>query len=256
MNVANEPCQFLQWDTEFFGHRIGRIIGHDLNPNRIESIYAWSESSAIECLYFLANSDDPVTIRFAEANEFQLVEIRLTMERSLKNWNAKTRSKAADDIFIRHAHSEDIPILQEIARNSYLDSRFYFDECFTEENWQTYYATWIKKSCEGGADLALVAEKENEIVGYITGNVVEGKAEGIYELTGVKPSARRAGVGQELFRSGLDWYKKMGIENIWLATQGRNIATQRMVQRDGFITKSCQLYYHKWFNPCSNKGKA
>ena len=72
--------------------------------------------------------------------------------------------------------------------------------------------------------------------------------EGIYELTGVKESARKSGVGQELFRSGLDWYVRSGIESIWVATQGRNIPTQRMIQRNGFITRSCQFYYHRWFD--------
>ena len=105
----------------------------------------------------------------------------------------------------------------------------------------------MKKSCSGGAELALVAEKDGKVVGYITGQVNREKGEGIYELTGVKESARRLGVGQELFRSGLDWYVQAGIQSMWVATQGRNVPTQRMIQRNGFITRSCQLYYHKWF---------
>jgi GNAT superfamily N-acetyltransferase len=85
-------------------------------------------------------------------------------------------------------------------------------------------------------------------VGYITGQVDQARDEGMYELTGVKESARRLGVGQELFRAGLDWYVQAGIRSVWLATQGRNVPTQRMIQRNGFITRACQLYYHKWFD--------
>jgi len=254
MTQQNELYKFLQWDTEFFGFRIGFINGHTLGKDLLESIYAWCETDSIECLYFLAQSDDPETIRTAEMHGFQLVEIRINMERSLKNWDPDTRLKAAQDIIIRAVEPEDIPALQDIAMNSYIDSRFYFDKCFSKEKWQSYYETWIRKSCEGAADLVLVAEKEHEILGYITGNIGKEKTTGIYELTGVKPSARGSGVGQELFRSGLDWYKRAGIDYIWLATQGRNIATQRMVQRNGFISKSCQLYYHKWFHPCHKKG--
>ena len=250
MGQENEPCIFLEWDTDFFGYRIGRVLGDQLDMKKIESIYAWSENNAIECLYFLANADDPDTIRQAEEHGFKLVEVRLNMERSLKNWDPSTRSKASQDVHIRSIKPEDIPILQEIAKNSYVDSRFYFDKCFSEEKWQSYYATWVKKSCSGGADLVLIAENDDEVVGYITGNITDHQTEGIYELTGVKPSARRAGVGQELFRSGLDWYKENGVDYVWLATQGRNIPTQRMIQRNGFITKSCQLYYHKWFQQC------
>lgn len=248
--MTNEPCQFLEWDTDFFDRRIARVNGHQLDERLLESIYAWCENQAIECLYFLADSDDPITIRLAEGHNFSLVEIRLNMERSLKDWNPAARPRGSKDIHVRPTQPGDIPLLLEIARTSYVDSRFYFDACFPEDKWQSYYQTWVRKSCEGGADLALTAELNGEVVGYITGNVDKEGKEGIYELTGVKESARRAGVGQELFRSGLDWYVQKGVEYIWLATQGRNVSTQRMVQRDGFITRSCQIYYHKWFNPC------
>ena len=176
------------------------------------------------------------------------MEIRITLERSLANWDPETRPKSVDDLLIRSFHSDDLHTLKTIASNSYVDSRFYFDNKFPEEKWQAYYETWVEKSCQGGADLVLVAEKEGEPVGYITGLIDKTTHEGIYELTGVKESARKAGVGQELFRSGLDWYVRSGIQSIWVATQGRNIPTQRMIQRNGFITRSCQLYYHKWFD--------
>ncbi len=247
MNKTLAPCQFLTWDTDFFGQRIGRIETHRLDAGLLDSIYDWSEEHSINCLYFLADSDDPYTIRLAEDNNFRLVEIRLTFERSLKDWNPGTRPKSVDDVIIRTVHPEDIPILRSIARYSYVDSRFYFDKNFKEENWQIYYETWITKSCQGGADLVLVAEKEGEVVGYITGLIDKSTSEGIYELTGVRESTRRSGIGQELFRSGLDWYVRSGIESIWVATQGRNIPTQRMIERNGFISRSCQLYYHKWF---------
>jgi ribosomal protein S18 acetylase RimI-like enzyme len=250
MKQLNEPCEFLSWDTEFFEHRIGRIHSNQLDDKSVESIFAWSENNGIECLYFLANSDDPDTIRSAEQHHFQLVEIRLNMERFLGDWQPETRPRTSQKLLIRPGKPDDIPAVQEIAKDSYLDSRFYFDKCFSEGKWQAYYATWVKKSFSGGAELVLVAEIEHEIVGYITGKIGESPTEGIYELTGVKPEARRAGVGQELFRSGLDWYKQNGVEYVWLATQGRNVATQRMIQRNGFITKSCQLYYHKWFREC------
>jgi GNAT superfamily N-acetyltransferase len=251
MNTKTEPCQFLQWDTDFFGHRIARVNGQRLDRDCVEAIYAWCEDQAIECLYFLAASDDPQTIRLAEDHDFRLVEVRISLERSLKDWDPETRPKAAEDVFVRPVRPEDIPILQGIAGHSYIDSRFYFDKCFPQEKWQAYYETWVRKSCEGGADLALVAEKDGQVVGYITGLVSKDKPQGQYELTGVEPAVRRAGVGQELFRSGLDWYVRSGVEYIWVDTQGRNVVTQRMIQRHGFLTRSCQLYYHKWFSSCN-----
>ena len=83
-------------------------------------------------------------------------------------------------------------------------------------------------------------------MGYITGQVDHEKSEGNCELIGVKESVRHLGVGQELYRSAMDRYVGAGIQVMWVCTQGRNVPMQRMVQRNGFITRSCQLYYHKW----------
>lgn len=250
--TGSEPCQFLQWDTDFFGRRIAKVTSSQLDEKLVESIYAWSESNHIDCLYFLASAEDIATIRLAEELGFRLVEIRLNMERSLKDWNPATRPRSATGISIRQGTEQDIPRLQEIARHSYYDSRFYFDRCFSEDSWRAYYATWVKKSFTGGAQIALVAEYEERIIGYITGLIeANDPTRGQYELTGVDPAARNLGAGNELFRSGLDAYVRAGVEYIWLATQGRNIATQRMVQRNGLVTRSCQLYFHKWFSPCT-----
>lgn len=247
MTESSEPCVFLEWDTAFFGHRIARVEGHRIQPDSLASILDWCKKNEIECLYFLADSDDPQTIRLAQDHGFRLVEIRITFERSLSDWDPNTRPKSAPEVLIRPARPEDIPMLQQIASTSYIDSRYYFDERFSEQKWQSFYATWVAKSCGGGADLALVAEKDGIVAGYITGLVDKEHNQGIYELTGVRQSDRRSGIGQELFRSGLDWYVQNGVDYIWVATQGRNVTTQRMILRHGFLTRSCQIYYHKWF---------
>jgi GNAT superfamily N-acetyltransferase len=247
VSLPDEPCRFLEWDTSFFGWRIAKLLHSRLTEALISLVHEWCQERSIDCLYFLADSDDPRTIWLAEEHRFQLVEVRYTLERSLKDWDPDNRPLLDGGLTIRPPKAADIPTLQDIARTCYLDSRFYFDPHFSEDNWGAYYATWVKKSCEGGADLALVAEKDGQVVGYITGLIDPQNNQGIYELTGVKETERRTGVGQELFRSGLDWYVRHSVDTLWVATQGRNIVTQRMIQRHGFLSKSCQLYYHIWF---------
>ena len=85
--MTNEPCVFLQWDTDFFGFKVARVNGHNLDVEKIKDIYRWCEDYEIECLYFLAGSDDPKTIRCAEDHNFRLVEVRVNMDSSLKNWD-------------------------------------------------------------------------------------------------------------------------------------------------------------------------
>jgi dTDP-4-amino-4,6-dideoxy-D-galactose acyltransferase len=248
-SMENETCQLLQWDTDFFGFRIAKVISGRLNEDLIKPVNNWCRQNRIDCLYLLIESDDIQSIRSAEDQDYRLVEVRINLERWLKTWNPITRPHIENNVLVRPIQPSDISTLLEIAKTAYIDSRFYFDKHFPEDKWQAYYATWVKKSCEGGAPIALTAIKNNEIVGYITGQIdKETPTKGQYELTGVRESARKAGVGQELFCSGIDEFVRRGVEYLWVSTQGRNVTTQRMIQRHGFLTRSCQLYYHKWFN--------
>lgn len=244
--MSSEYCTYLDWDTDFFGVRIGKLTAQRLDEATLAQVDAWCAEQNIDCLYYQAPADDPETIQLAGKAGFQLVEVRLIFERRLDDWEPVTRHRLGDEVAIRPAQLTDIPAVQKIAQGSYLDSRFYFDRRFAESRWQAYYRTWVKKSLEGRAEMALIAETNHQVLGYITGVPSTDRTEMMYELTGVNPAARCAGVGQELFRSGMDWCVQHGIPYIWLATQGRNIATQRMVQRNGFITKACYLYYHRW----------
>ncbi len=88
-------------------------------------------SRSIECLYFLAESNDPQTVWLAQEHGFNLVEIRITLERSLKDWNPDTRPRAAEEgVLIRFAEPADIPVLQDIARTSYVDFALLFRPAF------------------------------------------------------------------------------------------------------------------------------
>jgi len=253
MKKKIEPCRFLKWDTDFFGFRIARINKEYLDQDFLNRVFRWCRDNDIECLYFLADSDDPKTITLAEDNGFHLVEVRITLERSLKEWPPDSLIQVPPNLIIRPSCKDDIPLLLRIGGGSYLDSRFYLDPCFPQEKCRAYYETWIKKSCKGRADLVLVAEMKGQVVGYITGVVARDKPEGFVELLSVKPAMRKIGVGQELVKSLLDWFNRKGVSYVKVVTQGRNIAAQRIFQRLGFSTYSCQLYYHKWFFKSKNK---
>lgn len=246
----SDPARFLEWDSSFFEYRIARSNIERLDAASLSTLEDWCAQNAIECLYFAADADHPPTLRLAEEHGFRLVEARLIFEGWLKTWNPETRPIANEALQVRPAQLADIPALQRIARNSYRGSRFYFDPCFGEARCQEYYQTWIKNSVENPAEMALAAEAEGRIVGYITGRVLDGGPEGEYLLTAVDETTRTHGIGQELYRSGLDWFVRHGVQHIVVATQIRNIPSQRLIERHGFLSKAAQLYYHKWFVPC------
>ena len=78
-------CEFLDWDSEFFGYRVGKIYKNKLNQHDITEIYEWSEKNRINCLYFLSDSSCINTNNLVFQNQFKLVDIRLTFSINLNN---------------------------------------------------------------------------------------------------------------------------------------------------------------------------
>jgi ribosomal protein S18 acetylase RimI-like enzyme len=243
-----EPCEILQWDTEFFGLRIARVIGHRLNPQRTKKILKWCKIHAIECLYFLAEASHQGTVKLAEDYGFRLVDIRVTLECKVKGRQIENTKDQSETVEIRPSRSKDIAILQKITRTKYGDSRFYFDPGFPAESCHKLYETWIKRSCEGYADVVLVAELNSQPEGYISCHLSPDKSIGQIGLLGVASQAAGRKIGQKLLQHSLEWFAEENVEIVRVVTQGRNIAAQHLYQRGGFLTCNVQLWYHKWFS--------
>ncbi len=240
----DELCEHLEWDSEFFKVRIARARTHSLTPEDVERIFQWCALNGIECLYFLADSEDEQTIQLAEANGFHLVDIRVTMEQEINAVQSIPKSDTSHTA--RLSVPEDVPVLREIARVSHHTSRFYSDSNFSSERCDALYETWIEKSCRGYADAVLVAEHDSRPVGYVTCHLLD-RDKGQIGLIAVSSGSQGRGVGRELATAALNWFSANGVNRVTVVTQGRNTRAQRLNQRCGFFTTTVQLWYHRWF---------
>jgi dTDP-4-amino-4,6-dideoxy-D-galactose acyltransferase len=245
---CTENCVVLDWDTAFFGFRVGRVQRDKLTQEELGEINAWCRYNDIRLLYFLARSDDAVTTRIAEDDGFHLVDVRMTF--GIKICSPILAGSISPDcsVVVRQALAEDAKILEGIARESHRDSRFFFDENIPLHLSKSLYETWIKKSCKGYADAVLVAELNNKQVGYISCHLYEELGIGSIGLIGVSKTERGIGIGPVLLKNALHWFAERGISEITVVTQGRNRTAQRLYQRFGFLTKDVQLWYHKWYS--------
>jgi len=246
LSRLNSPCEFLAWDSEFFGHRIARVISHRLDPDGLANILSWCARNKIDGLYFLADPDHDATVVLAEQNGFHLVDMRLTLALDQIE-KASAPGSGPDSIQIRPAHSSDIAGLENIARTAHGDTRFYYDQRFASRC-SDLYATWLRRSYEGFADQVLVAEYAGQPRGYITCRLDNNdEMSGHIGLVGVDATARGKGIGQALVRCSLCWFADQGVQQARVVTQARNVSAQRLYQRCGFVTHSLQMWYHKWF---------
>jgi len=247
--IANTICEYLEWDSQFFGRRIARAKTSCLTEKLVVEIDDWCSLQRIDCLYFLASSTDPRTAGLAQDNMFRLVDVRVTLDLHM----GAACSSSSSPPRVRIAVERDIPALRILARSAHRDSRFYYDGNFSDSECDKLYEEWIEKSCRGWADRVLVAEERGELCGYLTCHL-RNAGSGQIGLVGVSEKARGKGIGIELLSSAIQWFAKKEAENVSVVTQGRNVRAQRFYQRCGFATRSVEYWFNRWFLETRNTG--
>ena len=248
--ISVDPCANLEWDTAFWGFPIARVQASTITEDQMRDIDAWCNRNKIRCLYFLARMDDSDTIYLAERYAFHLTDIRNDFRYVVEQTAPRPGTTKNNGVCVRHFRSEDAKALRTTARESYHDTRFYFDRHFPRQQCDLLYETWIQRSWEGYADAVLVAVENSEAIGFVTCHVdrsIGTNPTGRIGLVGVTARARGHGVGQLLTSAAVGWFVEQRVQEIFVATQVRNIPAQRLYQRCGFITYSAHLWYHKWY---------
>src|ERR1700747_256473 len=106
-------CEYLDWDSEFFGRRIARVTALRLTEKSIADIDEWCSAHRIECLYFLADSADRSTTKLAQENGFRLMDVRVTLD--VRSTKACGLGDSTAEGAIRRATEADIDGLKAIA---------------------------------------------------------------------------------------------------------------------------------------------
>jgi ribosomal protein S18 acetylase RimI-like enzyme len=239
-----ELCRLLPWDSAHFGFGVARLQRSRLQPEEAGRALEWCRQREIRCLYFLADADDAQTAWLAAEYGFRFVDARLTLERSLQA--PGPLAEKSSGTLVRPFRQKDLDALQAIARISHHDSRFYYDPNFPGPACDALYEAWIKQSCQGQSDLVLVAESEGRPAGYLTIELVDDTTAQI-GLIAVAEASRGRGLGDSLLRAGLCWMREQGRQRSIVVTQGRNVGATRLYERLGFLTRSVQWWYHRWF---------
>jgi dTDP-4-amino-4,6-dideoxy-D-galactose acyltransferase len=231
-------CVLLDWDSQFFRRRIGRVTVERLSGPDLIAIERWARAQRIDCLYFLASFHDAETLRLAPVHGFELMDLRLTLERAV--------SASATPASVRRAVPADLPALQTIARGAFPNTRFSRDPRL-EPYADSLYATWVERALGGFADAVLVAvDADGAPAGFVCCHR-RGNERGELGLTAVRSDLRGQGVGGMLVTAAQAWFHAQDLAFAFVVTNGANLVAQRLYQRHGYVSTQVQLWYHRWF---------
>ena len=234
----------LEWDSGFFGFNVAFLSCMHLTDNIMHRIEKFIKRENIRLAEYLCNCHNAESVRLAERFGFHFVDVRLTFRCGTDRKDLSR--KETPGLNVRLSLPADKPELVKIARNSYVDSRYYFDRNFTQQQCRQFYEDWIVKSMDGKFDdVVLVAALENKVAGFISLKK-QFRDTGKIGLVGISPEFQGRGIAKNLIVQAFNWFSAQRVPSVEVITQGRNYAAQRLYQSAGFRTHTVQLWYHKW----------
>ena len=161
LNIIN----IMDWDANFWKKKICFIGSKRLTNNIIFRINKFIKINKIEMIQFLSYCHDAETVKIAEKNNFGFKDIRITLEKKIDSINKKIIRRK--DISFRKATLKDFQTTKPIAKNSYLDSRYYFDNSFPLQKVKNFYIGWLYKAILGTFDtFCLLICYKKKIIGF------------------------------------------------------------------------------------------
>jgi len=108
------------------------------------------------------------------------------------------------------------------------------------------YREWINKSFRGDFSETIIfsVEPDEIISGFTTLRKHSGKI--FVDLFAVSEEFRGKEVAVKLLQSAKNWSRKKGYEKLFVLTQGYNIPALRSYQKNGFVTDSVNIFFHRW----------
>ena len=225
----------LQWDSDFFGLRIGRA---DLQT-KADALVLCAMHEELKRQYDLLYIFDANAVEF-EADGAQLVD-----EKILYSKPCEPRKQYAEVSFFQGATPSDDLYRLALVSGGY--SRFKLDERLPESSYERLYTRWIENACpkEGtNRQILTFFGDENVAKGMIT---IDYQGElGHIGLVAVDLDCQHQGIGGKIM-STLDGYLfGLGVRTLEVPTQKANKDACRWYEKNGFKVKSVTPIYHWW----------
>lgn len=245
--------EYLQWDSEHFKQKIGRIkyfiFNNGLSIHEkvrfLNKVIEYTKSENYSMIYANVSLQNFDTIHALLECKGMLagLDMGLCRKTDLKNFEYDP------SINIREGSTSDIDDIKLLMTNSFTHSHFYNDPFLSKEKCDKLYQLWGKNSFYGFSDGVLVAEKGSKVEGFYTVKKKQiGKIEVLLHLDLLSTSGRIPGLGTMLTHHYVKYCHDHGYNLATVVTEPNNIVAMSLYEKAGFRTTSCEARFHIWVN--------
>ncbi|MBG6109885.1 dTDP-4-amino-4,6-dideoxy-D-galactose acyltransferase [Flavobacterium sp. CG_9.10] len=192
----------LNWDTEFFGIKVGRIILAETDNFDPVSFEQQVKEDEFELVYIISLKKI-LNIENKEQLKLNLMDVQITMS---KKFNPNEYSNIPYEFRTELSETE----LQEcyrIAEQTATVSRFYKEPLIGPEKTKELYRKWIDNALDQSFSDGLFVERtKNTIVGVHIIKTNNTNKLGLFTLTGVDENIKRMGLGSKLWNQSFGYW--------------------------------------------------
>jgi dTDP-4-amino-4,6-dideoxy-D-galactose acyltransferase len=236
--------ELLEWDSDFFGFRIGVVRIDNFNKAEISNLPEIMKSEGIKLIYIIMNEWDSANHELLLTINAKLVDKKTTYSKFLEPCNRKNSLTFPVVEFYKELFSSQF---LDLAFDSGKYSRFLLDQGFGRKLFEKLYSEWLHKSIDGKlADKVWVALDEKKIVGFVTVKKSMENRTGQIGLIAVSENYRGKKIGHSLMSKCDEWYLENNLNFAKVVTQGDNIAASNFYETFGYKIEKIDYYYHLW----------
>jgi ribosomal protein S18 acetylase RimI-like enzyme len=156
---------------------------------------------------------------------------------------------------IRELRKEDVPVIADIGDKAWRGIYRMYRETLGEElfnircpDCETTKGEQIKAFCAAHPEWVLICEENGAIAGFITFQLDPGLKIGVIGNNAVDPDCGLKGLGQQMYKAALDFFRKNGMTHAQVTTglDHAHAPARKAYERAGFnIRKEDITYFMK-----------
>jgi len=233
--------QILDWDSNFFGIRVGRIIQSHLETKELSEILSELQKHQVRLAYW--PSDRKIEVDLATKLGGFLADRKTTFAMDFRSVDFD--KIISTDIVEPYTVSMSMADLEGLAIQSGEYSRFAIDPNLPNDKFVSLYKIWVNRSVrkEIASEVLLIRDCD-QIVGMIT--LGEKNARGDIGLIAVDGNYRSNKHGEKLVRAAQRWFAAHGYEYGQVVTQGQNTPACNLYKKCGYSVEQVEYFYHFW----------
>jgi len=239
----------LEWDSEFFGFNVARIIRLDLDAGQLAAVLRELKRRRYRLVYWNIPAGNQPLVDIALRLGGFIADEKTTYVKDLANIPAGHSDGPFSVIPYTKASLE--PALLSLALSSGEFSRFKLDPLFPTELFEKLYTCWVIRSVRKEiARQVLVAKEGSATIGMISLGEKEGR--GDIGLVAVCPEARGKRIGQQLVAAADHSFFVSGYTLAQVVTQRVNKSACGLYEGCGYRVEKIENVLHFWLQTNEN----